>query len=445
MLQCRSDITISPWRGFLKYLKHLFVLFIFLVLSFLFFRLCLDNGFWNGYDYVGLENSIMMHSDCAAAFESGPPFKFQPLVYSIHYLLFKCFFFDASGYFLFNILLHGLNSFLVYFLVSTLIRDRAVAVLAGLLFVFTVGSYGKTVMIASGLEDLVITFLTLCTMICYFHNELRREGKLLSPWYLLTLIFFFASMFTRSTSFAILGSFLAFNFFFRAERKRKVADSGFVILLVLAIVALVAKATLFHYTPPLYRQQPGAFMFVYYAIKNVIGYLVRMIFPVHTSHLVTGAVPAVRFVYRFATQIRILIALVVLSYSFFGFVFGNRTIRFFIAWTYIMVLPFAFFQFPGDWLNIRHLYLVSVGFVSTIAAGAVYCSRLISENRWRRFVPMVVPIAFILLSRFIVVQLDSSYGVKAASPIMAEYRKTLAEMYDDVYVDGDSLKMRRGP
>ncbi len=429
----------------MKYLKHLIVLAVFLVLSFLFFRLCLDNGFWNGYDYVGLENSIMMRSDTGAAFESSSPFKFQPLVYSIHYLLFKQFLFNASGYFFFNILLHGLNSFLVYLLVNTLIRDRTIAILAGLLFVFTVGSYGKSVMIASGLEDLIITFFTLCTMICYFHNELCHRGKILSLWFFLALLFFVASLFTRSTSFSILGAFLAFNFFFRAERKRKVADAGFVILLLISIAALVAKATLFHYAPPLYKQYPGAGMFVFYAAKNVINYLVRMIFPVHTSHLVTGAGSAVRFFYRFATQIRILIALTVLSYSFFGFIFGNRTIRFFIAWTYIMVIPFAFFQFPGDWLNIRHLYLVSVGFVSVIAAGAVYCSRLISENRWRRLVPMIVPIAFILLSRFIVLQLDSSYRVKAASPIMSEYRKSLAEKYDDIYVEGDELKLRRGP
>ncbi len=429
----------------MKYLKHFLVLAAFLVLSFLFFRLCLDNGFWNGYDYVGLENSIMMDSDRAAAFESSPPFKFQPLVYSIHYLLFKCFFFEASGYFLFNILLHGLNSFLVYFLVDTLIRDKAVAILSGLLFVFTVGSYGKSVMIASGVEDLIITFLTLSTMICYFHNELRGKGKLLSSWYVLTLIFFIASMFTRSTSFVILGAFLAFNYFFRTERKRKVADTGFIVLLVLAISALVVKATLFHYRPPLYDEYPGAFVFVYAAVKNVGNYLIRMIFPVHTSHLVTGSAPAVQFVYRFATHIRILIGLVVLSYSFFGFVFGNRTIRFFIAWTYIMVLPFAFFQFPGDWLNIRHLYLVSIGFVSTIAAGAVYCSRMISENKWKRFMPMLVPVAFILLSRFIVMQLDASYSVKAASPEMARYREALADRYDDVYIDGDSLKMRRDP
>jgi len=434
---------VSLWRGLLKYLKPLIVLIVFLVLSFLFFRLCLDNGFWNGYDYVGLENSVMMYSDTGAAFESNPPFKFQPLVYGIHYLLFKHFFFNASAYFFFNILLHGLNSFLVYLLVNTLIRDRAVAVLAGMLFVFTVGSYGKSVMIASGLEDLVITFLTLCTMICYFHNELRHDGKILSPWYLLTLIFFIASMLTRSTSFSILGAFLAFNFFFRVERKRRVADAGFVILLVMSFASLAAKATLFHYAPPLYDRYPGVFMFIFYAAKNVINYLVRMIFPVHTSHLVTGAGPTVSFLYKFATQIRIFIALTVLSYSFFGFVFGNRTIRFFIAWTYIMVMPFAFFQFPGDWLNIRHLYLVSVGFVSVIAAGAVYCSRLISENRWRRLVPMVIPLAFILLSRFIVLQLDGSYRVKSASPIMAEYRKHLAEKYDDVYMVGDELQMRK--
>jgi len=212
----------------LKYLQHVLILAAFIVLSFLFFRLSLDNGFWDGYDFVGLENSLRMQADGAAAFDSSPPFKFQPLVYSIHYLLFKQFFFDASGYFLFNIILHGLNSFLVYFLVATLIRDRAIAVLAGLMFVCTVGSYGKSVMIASGLEDLLITFLTLSTMICYFYNELHRDGRLLSPWFLLTLILFVASMFTRSTSFAILGCFVAFNYFFRVERGRKVFGAGFI-------------------------------------------------------------------------------------------------------------------------------------------------------------------------------------------------------------------------
>jgi len=423
----------------LSYIKNTMLLLGFIAVSLAFFHLSLDNGFWSGYDYVILENSLMMRSDASAAFYSGAPFKFQPLIYAIHYLLFRLFLLDASGYLLFNIVLHGINSFLVYLLVNTLLRDRTVSALAGLLFVFTIGSYGKSVMAASGLEDLVITTLSLLTMILYFKNELDGDGRTLSVRYVAALVFFLASMLTRSTSFAILGCFLAFNLFFRRERGRPIFHRSFVILLMIAVAAFVVKLTVFRYAPPLYTEYPGAFAFVFLAFKNVINYLVRMIFPIHTSYLVTRAGPAVRFVYRFATEIRILIALTVVSYSFFGFVFGNRTIRFFIAWTYIMVLPFAFFQFPADWLNMRHLYLVSVGFVSVIAAGAVYCSRLIARNRWRRYVPFLVPLAFIALSRFIILQLDSSYEHRAESEPMKAYRRALAEKYPDLRIEDGRL------
>jgi hypothetical protein len=126
----------------------------------------------------------------------------------------------------------------------------------------------------------------------------------------------------------------------------------------------------------------------------------------------------------------------------FGFVFGNHAIRFFIAWTYIMVIPFAFFQFPVDWLNIRHLYLVSIGFVMVISAGAVYCSRLIRHRRWRRLVPFIVPAFFVLLSRFIAIQLDRSYELKAASPPTPERRALIVQRYPWVTIDGDRLRYK---
>ena len=210
---------------------------------------------------------------------------------------------------------------------------------------------------------------------------------------------------------------------------------------MIAIAALVTKATIFHYRPPLYTRDPGAFSFLMLAGKNILNYLVRMIFPIHTSHLVRESGPFVIFIYKFATAIRVFIALTVLSYSFFGFIFGNRTIRLFIAWTYIMVLPFAFFQFPYDWLNIRHLYLVSVGFVSVIAAGAVYCSRLISSARWKRFVPFLVPLIFIILSRIIVTQLDNSYEFKASSQATLVNKTEFAKNFPRVYVEAGKLKM----
>jgi hypothetical protein len=418
---------------------------LFLALGFLYFNISLDNGFWHSDDFNYLAHNLHMEQTKAALFDNEPPYKFQPLVYGVSYFLFHGFGFgfEPRGYFLFNLLLHGLNSFLVYLLVQTLLRDRTVAVISGLLFVFVVGNFGKSVMIMSGLEDLLITTLTLFTMIFYFKNELSRQGKIWSPWFLLALVFFIGSMFTRSTSLSILGAFLAFNFFFRRETGHRVISPNFILLLAIAAAALILKTQLFHYSPPFYAENPGPVKYVLYAAKNILSYLVRMIFPIHESQLVAASGPVVRLVYDLATEIRIVIALTVVSYSFFGFIFGNHTIRFFIAWTFIMVLPFAFFQFPADWLNIRHLYLVSIGFVLVLSAGAVYCSRLIANRGWRRLVPFVVPLLFVFLARFIALQLDRSYAAKAASPALASQRAEIVRRYPWVTIDGDGLRFKR--
>ena len=424
-------------------LKNLALLAVFLGISFVFFHLALDNDFWQSDDFYYLAHNLRMTETRTAVFDTEAPYKFQPLVYGASYYLFHFFKFDPRGYILVNILLHGLNSFLVYLLVRTLLKDRAVALISGLLFVCTVGNYGKSIMIVSGLEDLIITALTLCTMIFYFKSELARGGKNWKPWFILAILFFVGSMFTRSTSLSILGAFLAFNYFFREDTGHRVIDREFGVLLVIAAAALLLKTLVFHYSPPFYTENPGAFKVVLYTVKNVMSYLVRMIFPIHTSHLVTEAGPAVRFVYAFATEIRILIALVVVSYSFFGFIFGNHAIRFFIAWTYIMVLPFAFFQFPADWLDIRDLYLVSIGFVMVISAGAVFCSRLIGQHFWRRFVPFLVPLFFVILARFIIVQLDRNYEARVTLPATAARRAEIVQRYPWVTIEGNRLRYTR--
>jgi hypothetical protein len=425
-----------------EFWKHFFLLALFCAISYLFFHIALNNGFWHGDDFGYLAHDLRITETKTALFDSAPPYKFQPFVYGVSYFLFNRFKFDPRGYFLFNILIHALNSFLVFLLVQTLLRDRAVAVLAGLLFVFTVGNYGKSVMMISGLEDLLITMLTLLTMVFYFKSELGSGGRTRSIWFALALFFFVGSMFTRSTSLSILGAFLAFNYFFRRDTGRRVMSTNFTVLLVLGAAALLFKTLVFHYAPPFYMHNPGPVKVVLYTAKNILSYLVRMIFPIHTSHLVASAGLPVRFVYRFATEIRVIIALTVLSYSFFGFIFGNHAIRFFIAWTYIMVLPFAFFQFPADWLNIRNLYIVSIGFVMVLSAGAVYCSRLIRRHRWRHYVPFLVPLFFIVLARFIIVQLDHSYESKARSPAAAASRNEIARRYPWVTVDGDRLRYK---
>jgi hypothetical protein len=164
-------------------------------------------------------------------------------------------------------------------------------------------------------------------------------------------------------------------------------------------------------------------------LRHYASYLVRLVFPIHESDLVSDSGALVRFAYRAATEIRIVTFLCILSYSVFGFIFGNRAIRFFIAWTYITVTPFCFFRFPSDWFNIRYLYLVSVGFVMILASGTALAARLLYEKAWRRFIPYIVPIFFILLSQFVIQSLDRNYEHMEKSPTLEAVRSQFYSEY----------------
>lgn len=380
-----------------------------LALANVFFALVHNNRFWHPGDYEFMIQALRIERDWGEIFARAPHNTFQPLVNAIFYLEFRAFGLDPLSYYLFNIFVHATNAFLVYLLVYTLLRHRAIAVLSGLLFVFAVGNYGKAVMVVSGISDLMITMLTLLTMLYYVRNELWDKGRLWTPNFTLCLVFFSLSLMSKATSFSILGCMLAFNLFYREQSGRRLLDKNFLAITAVALAVLVAKLVAL-------QSFPGSAdldIFSISLLKNFASYLVRMIFPIHFSTLVENAGRVVTIVYQLASEIRALIFLCIVSYSVFGFIFGNRVIRFFIAWTYITVTPFCFFRFPSDWLNIRYLYLVSVGFSMILASGTVLAARLLYQRQWRRVLPFAIPLAFVILSRFVVMGLDSSYERKS--------------------------------
>ncbi len=420
-------MTTGRIRKDLHSVRNNVLLFGFLLfLSLVFFSLVRNNTFWHSGDFLHLSQSVDIEQSWNNVFVSAPNQPFQPVVKLVFYLEYKLFGLDAKKYYLFNILIHSLNAFLVYFLVVTLLRDRTIAVLSSLLFACAVGNYGKAVMVVSGIGDLVITLLTLVTLLLYFKNELENDGRMRSPWFVGSAFVFVVSLFTKATSFSILGCMLAFHFFFRAETKKAVLNRAFLTVTVIALVALVAKLV---FIPDTSAWQDFVFS-VPQILRNFASYLVRMIFPIHLSREVADAGPVVRFVYNLATEIRVITFLCILSYSIFGFLFANRTIRFFIAWTYITVTPFCFFDFPSDWLNIQYLYLVSVGFIMILSAGTVLASRLLYQRRWRRIIPYVLPLFFVFLSQFIIFHLDRNYEQLARSPQMEQMKNALKAKYD---------------
>jgi hypothetical protein len=399
------------------------------ILAFLFFVLVRNNTFWHSGDYLYLSQALKIDHSWHEIFASAPYETFQPLVNAIFFLEFKLFGLNAWYYYLFNIFIHSLNAFLVYLVVFTLLRHRGIAILSSLLFVFAVGNYGKAVMVVAGISDLLITMLTLVTLLLYLKNELQKGGRLLSPWFFGSLFCFLLSLLTKATSFSVLGCMLAFNLFFREDTKKRVFHRNFVVIGVFAFVVLAFKLAFLQNLPA-----KADFIFIdVYFFKHFGSYLIRMVFPIHYSSTVEAAGPHVRFIYTLATEIRVFTFLCILSYSVFGFIFGNRVIRFFITWTYITVMPFCFFKFPADWLNIRHLYLVSVGFSMLLASGTVLAARLLSRRSWRRYLPYLAPLLFVLLSSMITYNLDKNYEAMASSPALTSTRDAFLAEYHQYY------------
>ena len=388
-----------------------------LAVTFAFYGIALDNSFWHPEDFEVLESARELADDPSSLIRHDVMSRFQPLPLALFMMEYRAFGLDPTGWYATNLLIHAINAWLVFWLVSAFGIDRRVGIVAGLLFAVGVGSYGKAVLFIAGAENLLTTTLYLLILNLYIRNDLYGGGKLVSGRFALVLALVLAVSFARPTAISLLLCLFAYKVFFRGERgaQRKVLEAPLIILIVVAIAFWVLRRQtgLVEFGWSAAGRNPWEFTVNFFS--NMINYLVHMFFPVHVSRLIESGNPFLRAIAAVAPVIRILLAWCVISYGVFGFVFGNRPIRFFLAWTVISVLPYCVVQFPEDWLNIRYLYQVSIGFVFVLAAGTVYSTDLLHRTRWQRWLPVIVPLLFVLMSGYVTRKLDTKYEIDAAS------------------------------
>lgn len=397
---------------------HLLVALALVAVALGFYAPVLDNGFWHGEDFRALEVAQQLHAEPGLLLQRDALARHHPVPLALFLAEYELFGTDARGWYVVNLVLHGANAFLVYLLVMVLLSDRRIAVLSGVLFAVGVGSYGKAVMFAGGAENLLITTLYLLILVLYIRDDLRGRRGFLRPTFLVVLLLFLLVSLAKPTSFALVGGLLAYKVFFRGERgsSGRIFEPRLLLLVGGAVVFWALRELTGTVTFSHGSAGDNPLEFAVNFVKNMLNYLVHMFFPVHVSRLVETSNPVVRALYAAAPVLRFVIGLSLISYSLFGFVFGNRTIRFFLSWTFISVLPYCAVAFPEDWLNIRYLYQVSIGFCFIMASGTVLSMDLLHRRRWRRFLPYVVPMAFVLVSAYITARLDTKYESEANSP-----------------------------
>jgi len=428
-------------------MSHARFFLLLVVVSYVFYWKILNNPFWDPEDFNFLRTVILNTGDLSRLFSPHAAERFHPIPLVFFQIEYRFFGLNPTGYYAVNLLVHAFNAILVHQLVMVLLGERRIARLASLLFVLGVGSYGKAIMFVAGIENLIITLLYLLILNLYIRNDMSQRGKVLSPTYIFVLLLFLMVSYAKPTAFSLVLGLLAYKVFFRSARgeNRRILEPNLVILVTGAVLFWAARelsgATDFQHTWA--GDHPLSFTVRF--VKNLVRYIIHMFFPIHISDLVTMGNPVVRGLYSAAPVVRWFIGLSILSYGFFGFVFGNRALRFFITWTFISALPFCALRFPEDWLNIRYLYQVSIGFNFILAAGTIYTMDLLYRRRWRRLISFAVPLFFVMISGYITAKLDAKYERERRNPQVRSMLKEVRQLEETVLIRHPAGSGNRNP
>ncbi len=397
-------------------------------LTFLCFGRLMSTPIWHGMDGEILSEVHAMNQAPLAMLNHLGFYWSQPLMQLAFLLEYRVFGLHTGGYIGVNLFVHATNAFIVYMLVNLLFPRKSLAVLSATLFALGVGSYGKTFMNIYQLESLMVAGLHLLVLYFFIRNDFRHESRIFSRYYILGLIIFLLASMTKATSFSLILSLAAYKVFFNPWRRGRVLLSADLIILTLVAVGFYYSQAAWGYNAPtVLRAEIANKHYSLLSLKNIFRYLNLMFFPLQESPILKTAPAWLVFVFHARTVIRVLLTLSIISFSFFGFVFGSKAIRFFIAWTFITLLPFTSHTNTGQWLNLSHLYLTSLGFCIILAAGAQGTSALLIAKRRLRFTPYLVPLIFVSMSLGLTYKLDRVNKIKAQEPPAVLMRENLAD------------------
>lgn len=403
-------------------------LLLMVALSFLAFGKLMGTPLWDAGDAQILQEAHQLSQNPEAMFRHIGFYFSQPLLQLAFLAEYRMFGLDPAGYIFVNLLIHGFNAFVVYMLVHMLFPNIRLAILAGILFALGVGSYGKILMTVQQLEALLLAGLHLLVLYFFIRNDFRREGRIWSPLFLVGLVLFLLTGLTKAASFSLMLTLIAYKaFFFKWRKGRAILSADLMVFLVVGLAFYAAQHTWGYKNPTVFGSTEIGGHFNLTSFKNIFRYLNLMFFPLQNSPMLETAHPLVAAAYYLRQVIRVFLTLSIISYSFFGFVFGSKAIRFFIAWTYITLLPFTGMTQAGAWLNLSHLYLTSLGFCVILAAGTTGTCGLLKGAGWKRFLPYLVPLAFATASVGLAHMLDAQHNRAANSPAGREMRDELVQ------------------
>lgn len=183
-------------------------------------------------------SSIFLHPhDFSADIPSVVNSYYRPVLEIINKVLFFFFRETAVGYHFFNILLHAINSFMVYMLVLHFSRRKAFAFATGILFlVHPVQS--EAVCAIAGISNLLSSLC--CFGSFYFYIRYREEGRQRGSGYLFTTLFLFLLALLTKESVVMFPFLLVAYEFLKSDPVAERKSPGRILLVLALFFCLLA-------------------------------------------------------------------------------------------------------------------------------------------------------------------------------------------------------------
>ncbi len=303
------------------------------------------------------------------------------LSYFMDYSLWKL---NPFGYHLTNLILHIFCALLVYLLGELLIKSRAAALLASLLFALhPVNS--EAVNVIAFREDLLTGLFYLLSFFLYLKSSRQEPGK--GFWfYIFSLVSFFLALFSKETAVTLLLLVVLYDCYFLGGRREIIARfhkryAGY--LAVLLFYVWVRFTWIVNVNEPDLGYLGGNFYTNFLTMVRVVAtYIGWLVFPVGISpipssqpYLVSSSLfaPAVLFSFVLLTAFFAMIARI---YKV------SKEASFFMLWFFLALLPVSNIIPIANHIASRYLYLSAAGFclLTAILIGRITFPKFVSGS-----------------------------------------------------------------
>lgn len=279
---------------------------------------------------------------------------YMPFTLSVFTILYHFSELNPFLYHLINIIFHILNSVLVFYFIYKLLKNIDLAFIVALLFSIHPIHVESVAWIAE-LKDVQYTFFFLLSMIYYL--KFIRERKPLN--YILSIIFFISSVFSKGQAVALFPVILLIDYFENGKIFTKLMEKITFLIIsisfgVIAVLAQKAGNNIGDYNVISFfdRIVLASYAFTIYILKIIIPYELSAFYPY--PEMIEGKLPLQYF--PFLLIIPITIYLLVFSYKKNKFVFFG--IAFFIS---NIILLLQIIPVGNCIMADRYTYIASIG------------------------------------------------------------------------------------